>query len=115
MKEFAFQCFFFFLGGGGFSVATHWTYVNVQGEATELSKIIAASEACWIRGGCKLFSYQGTLLVRSRNFWKVLERKTFEKLLFIYSKTAFHILYEQELLQILTLPASIRDKKKKLT
>ena len=44
-----------------------------------------------------------------------LERKTFEKQLFIYSKTAFHILYEQELLQILTLPASIRDKKKKLT
>ena len=48
MKEFAFQCFFFG-EGGGFSVASHWTYVNVQGEATELSKIIAASEACWIR------------------------------------------------------------------
>ena len=99
MKELTFQCFFFCVWGG-----------NVQGEATELS-----SEACWIRGGCKLFSYQGTLLVRSRNFWKVLERKTFEKQLFIYSKTAFHILYEQELLQILTLPTSIRDKKKKLT
>ena len=58
MKEFAFQCFFFLCvcgGGGGGG--------NVQGEATELS-----SEACWIRGGCKLFSYQGTLLVRSRNF-----------------------------------------------
>ena len=49
-------------------MATHWTYVNIQGEATELSKIVAASEACWIRGGCKLFSYQGALLVRSRNF-----------------------------------------------